>query len=227
MTDIIYCADNEKYGQIAKEYIEVGTQLPNKVYFNDIYFADQNWKKPNREEYLSLLKIHKPHLATVLDWERWDQRSEVLEWAEEASAFADVVIIIPKCSRSIAYLTDNGMKTINGKEVRLGYSVPTSHGGTDLFVGEFVGWPVHALGGSPKNQLELARYLDVQSADGNYIHQKIKHGQYFDGQRWIQLAKGGYTVQGKDIPETILRLSFPNYVTAWDNLYQRRVWSIK
>lgn len=222
MIDIIYCADNEPYGTIAKEFIEVGTQLPNKVYFDDIRFADQDWRNPDRPRYLGMLKRHTPKIATVLDWERADQQDEVLGWAEDAAEFADVVVIIPKCSESIAYLNTHGVRRIGGKEVRLGYSVPTSHGGTNLFVGEFAGWPIHALGGSPKRQLEIARYLDVRSADGNYIHLKIKVGQFYDGQRWVQLRDRGYDVQGDQIPQTVLRLSFPNYVSAWKRLYTRK-----
>lgn len=225
MIDIIYCADNEKYGRYAKDYIRVGTQLPNKVYFDDLYFGDQDWKKPNRENYLSMLRQHKPHIATVLDWEKWDQLSEVLAWAEEAAAYADVVVIVPKCYGSISYLNEKRIRTINGKEVRLGYSVPTTYGGTELFIGEFIGWPIHALGGSPKRQLDLVRYVSVHSVDGNYIHHKVRHGQFFDGQRWIQLQKGGYTFKGDEIPEAVFRLSLPNYLKAFGALHSRTIWS--
>jgi hypothetical protein len=226
MIDVIYCADNEKYGRWAKDYIYVGTQLPNKVYFDDLRFGDQDWKHPNRDAYLSMLRQYKPHIATVLDWERWDQRDEVLGWAEDAAAYSDVVVIIPKCGGSIAYLNEKGIRTINGKQVRLGYSVPTSHGGTELFIGEFVGWPIHALGGSPKRQLELARYLNVASADGNYIHHKVKHGQFYNGNRWLQLREAGYNFEGQEIPEAVFRLSLPNYLRAFAALHRRSIWSI-
>ena len=209
--DLIYCADNAKYGQIATECGHLsGTQLPNKVYLPP-YFADQDWKHPNRAAYLGMLRTHKPRLATVLDWEREEQLSEVLGWAEDAAAFADCVILIPKVHGGVARLP----RAIGGKPVRLGYSVPTKYAGTDLFLSEFIGWPVHLLGGSPKNQMKLARYLDVKSTDGNYIHHKIVHGQFFDGVRWLQLKDAGINVQGADIPETVLRLSWPAICRAW------------
>lgn len=224
MIDLIYCANNKKYGLWAKDYIAIGTQLPNKVYFSDLMFCDQDWKHPNRDAYISMLMTYKPHIATVLDWETSDQREEVLGWAEDAAAYVDVVVIIPKCLASIDYLNVHGIRTINGKEVRLGYSVPTSHGGTELFIGQFNGWPIHALGGSPKRQIEIAKYLDVRSADGNYIHLKVKRGQFFDGYRWIQLRDAGYNFQGVDIPEAVFRLSLPNYVKAFTSLHKRSIW---
>lgn len=225
MIDIIYCANNKTYGNWAKDYIYVGTQLPNKVYF-DIYFVDQDWKEPDREAYIAMVRQYKPHIATVLDWERPDQREEVLGWAEEIAPHVDVIVIIPKCPESIAYLNRNNIRKMNGKEVRLGYSVPTSHGGTELFVGEFAGWTVHALGGSPTRQLEVARYLNVVSVDGNYIHHKVRRGQFFDGQRWVQLQRAGYNFQGKEIPEAVFRLSLPNYIKAFAALHRNKIWSM-
>ncbi len=211
MPTLIYCADNVKYGAIAKSYgFELGARLPSSV-SHPIYFADQDWKKPNRDEYLTLLRRWRPALATVLDWELPEQLLEVLGWAEEAAAYVDTVIVIPKVHGGIVSLP----RTIGGKEVRLGYSVPTKYGATEVFIGEFIGWPVHALGGSPKQQMDLARYLDVKSADGNYIHHKIRHGQFFDGKRWLQLAEAGIHVTGAALPEMILNLSLPNIMKAW------------
>jgi hypothetical protein len=91
------------------------------------------------------------------------QLPEVLAWAEDASRFVRVVVIIPKVSGAIDCLP----RSIAGAEVRLGYSVPTRFGGTCVPVWEFAGWPVHLLGGAPHRQMELARYLDVRSVDGN------------------------------------------------------------
>lgn len=209
--DLIYCADNALYGQIAIECGHLsGTQLPNKVYLPP-YFADQDWRHPNRPAYLEMLRTHQPRLATVLDWEYEEQLCEVLGWAEDAAAFVDCLILIPKVHGGVGRLP----RMIGGKPVRLGYSVPTKYAGTDLFLSEFIGWPIHLLGGSPKNQMKLARYLDVRSTDGNYIHHKVAHGQFFDGTRWMQLRDAGINAQGKEIPETILRLSWPAIKQAW------------
>lgn len=144
-----------------------GAQLPNVVH-HPIYFADQNWKSPNRTAYMQALKHHKPHMATVLDLEHQEQLNDVLSWAEEASQYVRTVLIIPKFTGAIAQLP----RTLNNAQIRLAYSVPTQFGGTDVPAWEFTGWPVHLLGGSPHRQMELANYLDVQSVDGN-VHQKL------------------------------------------------------
>lgn len=212
MIEQIYCADNKKYGEIALDCgLLTGLRLPNKVHISP-YFADQDWLNPVRDPYLNLLRTYKPRLATVLDWTFEEQLPEVLGWAEEAAAYVDSVIIVPKVHGGVSRLPHH----IGGKQVRLGYSVPTRYGATDLFLSEFIGWPVHLLGGSPKNQLKLGRYLNVHSLDGNYIHIKVKHGQFFDGQRWIQLREAGINVSGADIPETVLRLSWPKLMALWN-----------
>jgi len=163
--DLIFCSNREDYMQTAARYgILPGAQLPTKIAFS-IVFADQDWKKPNREAYMRELAHHRPRLATVLDLEREDQFDEVMSWADEASRYvSEAVIIIPKVSGVIARLPAR----INGKSVRLGYSVPTRYGGTTLLTAEFGRWPVHLLGGSLKKQHELAHYLNVASADTNY-----------------------------------------------------------
>ncbi len=170
MTELIYCADgNARYASIAiKHNFTYGAQMPRKVHFKP-EFVDQDWKKPDRDKYMQKLKEHAPRMATVLDLEHESQFDEVMAWADEASGYvSETVIIIPKVSGVI----DRIPSTINGKHVVLGYSVPTSYGGTNLMFSEFMNRPVHLLGGNPLKQVELARYMNVVSADTNY-HRKI------------------------------------------------------
>lgn len=197
--ELIYCANgNKEFARIAIEAgYTYGAQLPHTVYFPPA-FADQDWKKPNREAYMAALAKHQPRMASVLDWERPEQLPEVLSWAEDAAQFVEVVMIIPKVFSGIPQLP----RSIGGKTVRLGYSVPTRHGGTQLPVWEFAGWPVHLLGGSPQAQMRLRPYFDVVSADGNMAHKMAtvfcafwdgrkttKRGQWptikdYDGKPW-------------------------------------------
>lgn len=179
---LIYCADgNPKFAQIAIDCgYKYGAQLPNKIYFAP-YFVDQNWKKPNRDKYMQALETYKPHMATVLDWEREEQLTDVIGWAEEAFQYVNVVVIVPKVHDGISRLP----RTINGKEIRLGYSVPTKFGGTDVFLSEFVGWPIHLLGGSPKKQYGISKYLNVRSIDGNSHTKAAMKGNYWNGRKWI------------------------------------------
>jgi hypothetical protein len=225
--ELIYCADgNRKFAEIAiAAGFKYGAQVPNTVYFEP-FFCDQDWKKPNRERYISALAHHKPHLASVLDWEQPEQLSEVLGWAEDAAPFVDVVMIIPKVIGGIVELP----RLIGGKPVRLGYSVPTKFSGTQVPIWEFQGWPVHLLGGSPKSQFMLAHYLNVASADGN-MHQKMatKHCAFFTLKRvpgarnhpWPTLKETNRGVSWgdgsatADAPYEAFRRSCENIMTMW------------
>ena len=221
--DLIYCADgNKRFAQIAIDAgFLYGAQLPRTVY-HPVWFADQNWKKPNRGRYITALAQHKPHMATVLDWERQEQLPEVLAWAEDAAQHVEVVLIIPKVQGGIPQLP----RAIGGKPIRLGYSVPTKFGGTELPIWEFAGWPVHLLGGSPHRQMALTRYLDVRSADGNMANKFASIGchfwvpgnvRYASNRYWPTMAEanGGKPVDATDLPYEAFRRSCNNIIQAW------------
>lgn len=220
---LIYCAaGNKRMAQIAIDAgFEYGARLPDTVYF-DLYFADQEWKEPSRDGYMAAIAQHRPYMATVLDLERPDQMSEVLSWAEEAAAHVEVVVIIPKYSGAIAALP----RRIDGKEVRLGYSVPTRYGGTEVPVWEFVGWPVHLLGGSPHRQMEIARYVRIASADGNYALKAATQwaGVWMPGNaqyaanRWFPTLHEMGLDSVHDAPYVAFEMSCRNIINAWKTL---------
>lgn len=208
ITTLIYCAGkNVRLDDIAiKAGFMVGAQLPCTTYL-PLYFADQNWKKPDRTAYLAALEKHQPYMATVLDLERLNQLDEVLAWAEDAAQWVAVVIIIPKAQGIISRLP----RSIGGRPVRLGFSVPTKFGGTELPVWEFAGWPVHLLGGSPHRQMAIARYMDVQSADGNVINLAATNFcKYWQDGRWYSI-----TPRQGDAPYEAFRRSCENIMAAW------------
>lgn len=209
---LIYCADgNKRFAEIAMAAgFQYGAQLPNTIYYPP-YFVDQDWRRPNRERYMAALSKWKPAIASVLDWERLEQLPEVLEWAEEAAQYVETVMIIPKVQNGVKLLP----RTVGGKPVRLGYSVPTKFAGTELFLGEFTDWPVHLLGGSPRKQRELAQYLNVQSLDGNYANKMaVRFCEYWDGRKWRELKDAGGFI-GNDVPYAAFRRSCENIVAAW------------
>lgn len=86
--------------------------------------------------------------------------------AAEVAEHTDNVILIPKYD-----CLDKLPETIGGKRVVLGYSVPSSYGGTMLAPAMFKGRPVHLLGGPWEMQrgmlLQLAE--DVVSLDNNNV----------------------------------------------------------
>lgn len=160
---------------------------------------------------MAALTEHRPRLASVLDWERADQLPEVLAWAEEAAQFVtEAVIIIPKVIGGVTQLP----RQVGGKPVRLGYSVPTKFSGTPTPLYEFVGWPVHLLGGSPKRQRYTSVFLDVRSVDGNYAQKMaVLYNEFWDGQNWRELSDCGYVAQ--DAPYEAFRRSCENIMQMW------------
>lgn len=208
--ELIYCAaGNARFAQIAIDAgFLYGAQLPGTIY-HPIWFADQNWKKPDRTKYMAALAEHRPHMASVLDLERAEQLDEVLSWAEEAAQWVDVVMVIPKAFGIIPFLP----RRIGGADVRLGYSIPTKHGGTQVPAWEFDGWPVHLLGGSPHVQMRLRHYLKVASADGNMINRvAMSYGKFWLDGDWINIG----TVT--DMPYEAFRRSCDNIIAAWRKL---------
>jgi hypothetical protein len=223
MIDLIYCGGgNKRFYEIATgSGFKYGARLPETVY-GPLYFADQNWHTPKRTAYMAALADHKPHIATVLDWEQDDQLPEVLAWAEEAAQFAEIVIIVPKVMGGIPRLP----RSIGGCEVRLGYSVPTSYAGTSLPAWEFAGWPVHLLGGSPHAQMALAHYMSVKSVDGN-MYQKMATSwcmfwvpgtaRYASNRWWPTLTEADGKRWDGDGPHEAFRRSCENIMAAWEH----------
>lgn len=207
---LIYCAaGNRRYAEIAiNAGFEYGAQLPHIVYYPP-YFVDQNWRAPNRDAYMLELDRWRPHMASVLDLERADQLTEILGWAEDAARFVDVIMIIPKVQNGVRLLP----RRIGGKTIRLGYSVPTAFAGTQLMLSEFVGWPVHLLGGSPQKQIEVSHYLDVVSADGNAVTKAAQYGNYWDGSKWQDIGGSGI-----DMPYRAFEKSCEGIKNMWNKL---------
>lgn len=218
--ELIFCyGDNQKFADIAiATGYRYGVRLPEDKPMAPISFADQNWHRPDvRNAYMQLLSEYRPRSATVLDLERVEQLGEVLSWAEEVAQYCQQVLIIPKAHGVIQRLP----RRIGGADVVLAYSVPTRHGGSAVWAGEFQGWPVHLLGGSPHAQMRWgARFGNVISIDGN-MHAKQAHRCRFWSQQkgtkghWVQLSEAGDEERGKDAPARAFRRSCENIAAAW------------
>ena len=204
-----------------------GAQLPGTIYteVSPLSFADQNWKRPNRAAYMAALAVHRPRMATVLDWEREEQFCDVMGWAEEAAQYVGRIIIIPKMVGGIERIPQR----VGVAEVVLGYSVPTRYSGTSVPTWEFGHRPVHLLGGSPRAQMHAAHYLNTVSADGNYIQKMATmYCQYFVAARqewaanahWPTIAEwnDGKKVNLPDLPYEAFRRSCVNVMAAWKAL---------
>ncbi len=218
----IFCGGgNARFCEIALAAgFRYGSQLPGTPYA-PIYFADQNWKKPNRALYMAALALHRPQMATVLDWEREEQFSEVLDWAEESAQFAESVVIIPKVVNEVHRIPN----CIGGKPVIIGYSIPTQFGGTCVPIWELEGRRVHLLGGSPHRQMReyeaMRAFCEVVSADGN-MAMKMATGRccYWRQESFGRQGHWPHLLEGitNDAPYEAFRRSCTNIVEAWKRI---------
>ena len=142
-------------------------------------FIDNHYENYDHKRHVAVVKHWEPKYATVRDVmsERQCEDSgipyyapeQIFEWADELSEYAENVIVIPKTVKSIDKVPEQYV---------LGYSVPTSYGGTPLPIEAFKGRRVHLLGGSPSKQIRYWQAMpdDVVSMDNNYILLTSKFG---------------------------------------------------
>ncbi len=138
---------------------------------HEVAFIDNDYFAYNHPRHMMAVRQLRPKYATVRDVISEDvceaqgiayyELPQILDWAAEISEYAENVIVIPKydCIDKIP------------EKYILGYSVPSSHGGTPLPVEAFKGRRVHLLGGSWAAQLAYLAELgdDVVSLDTNYV----------------------------------------------------------
>lgn len=223
--DLIYCAGgNYRFAEIAvNNGFLFGSQLPAPISL-PVHFADQDWKNPNRETYIRWIKRHKPSLATVLDWEKPEQYDEVMDWAHEISDYVKEILIIPKIPGTVKDIPHR----INGKRVRIAYSVPTRYGGSPVTIEEIGDRPVHLLGGSPHKQMSLFYKMNVASVDGNYTQKMAVqyNTAWFINKNprrrvlgtWKRLDEIMGKKVKKDAPYIAFEISCKNVRAAWDKI---------
>ncbi|NJO93205.1 MAG: GNAT family N-acetyltransferase [Hydrococcus sp. RM1_1_31] len=126
---------------------------------------DNHWKNYNHEHHLKIVRQQKPLIATAFDIEQPEQLLTVLKQASELARFCGRVLLIPKCKVPIP------------RQYWIGFSVPTSYGGTTIECNWFGDRLIHLLGGSPDAQAHYARHLNVVSLDGNYACKIARWGK--------------------------------------------------
>ena len=191
---------------------------------HEVAFIDNEYSKYDHAVHLAVVGKFRPRYATVRDIMTPNQCAaagieyypleQVLDWAEELSAHAQNVIVIPKydCVDRIP------------AKFMLGYSVPTSHGGTPLSVDVFRGRRVHLLGGSWKAQLAHMAALgdDVVSVDNNSVELVAsRFGQYCDPQGNTQAIHESlaHSPRLNNVRYAALALSFGFIAAAVNELY--------
>lgn len=149
-----------------------------------VAFVDNDYQDYKHAKHLEVVSRFQPKYATVRDAMTEQQclaagiayfeLGQILDWAAELAEHAQNIIVVPKfdCIDQIP------------EQYVLGYSIPTSHGGTALPVEAFAGRSIHLLGGSWKEQLVYLRALgdQVVSLDNNYLAKVARFGQAIDAE---------------------------------------------
>ena len=158
----------------------------------DVGFIDNEFKEYNHAQHLKAVSILTPDYCTVRDAMTKTQCEEagidfyplpqILEWAAELNEHAGRVMLIPKydCFDDIP------------EEFMLGYSIPTSYGGTPLPAEAFKGRNTHLLGGRWDRQLRALGVLreDCVSMDNNHMMLIAKFGScYVPGGEQVMAAE--------------------------------------
>ena len=218
---LIHCAaGNKRFADIALAAgFRYGAQLPNTTYCPP-YFVDLDPNKfPDKVRYIGAIKAldQAPSLITTPDIDELDQIPRALEWAEEVAALQPERVLI--ITRGVG-IAQHIPEIIGGVKIRLAYSVPTTHGGAVAFLWEFGQREVHLLGGSPNEQMKLRRYLNVASADGNYLQKVALIGAmvwHTKKPHWRTLSSVIGHVE-TDAPYRAFEISTKNYMEAWNDL---------
>lgn len=143
-------------------------------------FMDNEWHDYDHGAHVAAVAETRPKYATVRDVMTKAQceaagvdfysLDEILDMASEVAEHADHVIIIPKYD-CLDQIPDQYV---------IGFSVPTSYGGTPMPASALRGRRVHLLGGSWKNQRSYLDILgdDVVSLDNNYLLKVCEFGNF-------------------------------------------------
>lgn len=186
---IVLCqGNNRKLPDIARRAgMKYGTRNDEKPRDDDLFMLDINWKKYDWSKYLAMATQYHPHMATVPDYERPEQRRQLYQYIREIKPHVNRVMVCPKFEGAIAHIP---------RFCIVALSVPSSYAGwlpEDL--SELSGRDVHLLGGGPTKQADLIRKLrgvgaNIYSVDLNQFTMIARVGKIFDGEgRWVRVTK--------------------------------------
>lgn len=178
------------------------TNLRDVRHLPDVYFIDIDWKNYDFHRHLHVVQRVRPTLTVARDVADANHLDAILSEAHCLAKHVKTVVIVPK---DPALMKERRLAV--PEMFRLGYSVPTRYGGTEIPVSYFSG-DVHLLGGRPDVQRALAEVMCVRSLDGNRFTLDAKFGDYFDGQTFRPHPEGGY--------ERCLNASLTNIARLWE-----------
>jgi hypothetical protein len=137
-------------------------------------FIDLHWEHPDFEKLLQKTKDHQPQYVIAGDYGDANHAA-INDRAEQLREYAQNVIVVPHSTGDMQYCPSWCI---------IGYSTPTDYGGTDIPLWQYQNamQPIHVLGGTPHEQLQIIDYLGlahIQSVDSNSIHKAATIGAKF------------------------------------------------
>ncbi len=179
------------------------TNLRDVRSFDRLGFLDICWDRYDFRRHLAAVRTTRPLCTVAQDIVRRRDLTRVLDQATELAEYAETVIVVPKDVR-LAHELDS----LIPRRFVLGYSVPSTYGGTRISPHHFRR-PVHLLGGRPDTQRWLGELMPVISFDCNRFTLDAAYGKYFDGRRFRLHPRGGY--------DRCLRDSVKHITALWEN----------
>lgn len=183
---LIFCAGNNKqHAEIAiKHGWLYGIRHDHVAYFKP-HFIDINWKHYDWNEYLEIIRKHRPEMAMVPDYEKPDKEGLLEKIAQMKEAGANDVLVCPKFVGAVDDIPDWCIVAI---------SVPSSYAGFLPNPERMTGRKVHFLGGTPTAQMEMYRKYTaygatVLSIDCNSFLKASHNGTYWEAGKWRNEGK--------------------------------------
>lgn len=162
------------------------TNLRDVRHLNSVFFIDIDWKNYDLDRHMKAVQAKVPNLTVARDIVDANDLDTIVREAEALSRYCEKVIVVPK-DPLLIHEERLGVPYM----FRLGYSVPTRYGGTEIPTSFYKG-SVHLLGGRPDVQRALASEMQIDSVDGNRLTLDAKFGDFFDGERFRPHPEGGY-----------------------------------
>lgn len=150
-------------------------------------FLDLHWEDPDFQSLLEAAAWHDPKYIIAGDYDGSNYQ-QINDRARQLRNLAEHVIVVPHHPGEVAKIPEWAV---------VGYSTPTDYGGTEAWLWEYRDRPIHILGGTPHQQLEVLRYLadDAVSVDGNSYHKAATLGaKYWRDEpthHWHRVDHGG------------------------------------
>jgi hypothetical protein len=223
--DLIYCNASWKMARVARDFgwligansSKWTNAWKDKIPAAWVSFVDNDFYDYDHAVHMRCVKHNTPKYATVRDFMTEAQCAkagityysfdEVLDMAAEIAGYAENVIIIPKV---------DVLDSIP-RQYMLGFSVPSSYGGTPIPLARFAHRRVHLLGGSWQTQRAYMTRLGAacESIDLNHHWKVAAYGQIVREDGTMQDV-GGLNI-GARIPNVAMfaaLMSFGNIAAA-------------